>query len=36
MEFQPSFGVAFWLALGMHAVAAEWWLRARPGPPDSD
>jgi uncharacterized membrane protein len=35
MEFQPSFGVAFWLALGMHAVAAEWWLRARPGPPDS-
>jgi hypothetical protein len=33
MEFQPSFGVAFWLALGMHALAAEWWLRTRPAPP---
>lgn len=29
LESRPAFAVAFWLALTMHAVAAEWWLGAR-------
>jgi uncharacterized membrane protein len=31
-SFHGAFDPAFWLAFGMHALAAEWWLRVRPGP----
>ncbi len=34
LEFREAFGVAFWLGLSMHAVAAELWLRWRPAPDD--
>ncbi|MBM6400491.1 DUF2306 domain-containing protein [Phycicoccus sonneratiae] len=30
MPARSTFGVAFWLGLGMHVAAAEWWLRRTP------
>jgi len=30
LGFEDAFGVAFWIAFVMHAVAAEIWLRLRP------
>jgi len=33
LTFRESFAPAFWLALTMHAVAAEVWLHHRPAPP---
>lgn len=30
LGFRESFGVAFWLGLSMHVIAAEAWLRWRP------
>jgi uncharacterized membrane protein YozB (DUF420 family) len=30
LTFDDAFGLAFWLAFGMHALAAELWLRWRP------
>lgn len=32
MTFSQGFGLAFWLGLGTHAAAAEWWLWWRPEP----
>lgn len=34
-EFQDAFGPAFWIALSMHAIVAEVWIRRRPEPPES-
>jgi predicted membrane protein DUF2306 len=31
-SFQESFAPAFWIALTLHALAAEWWLRTTPHP----
>ncbi|MGG5258482.1 DUF2306 domain-containing protein [Phycicoccus avicenniae] len=30
MPARSTFGLAFWLGLGMHVVAGEWWLRRTP------
>jgi uncharacterized membrane protein len=30
LAFDEAFGLAFWLAFTMHAIAAELWLRGRP------
>ena len=32
LGFRDAFGIAFWLAFSMHALAAELWLRWRPWP----
>lgn len=32
LGFADGFGLAFWLGLGTHAIAAEWWLARRPEP----
>ena len=34
LEFENSFGPAFWISFCVHALAAELWLRARPSPPE--
>ena len=36
LTFRGSFGVAFWLAFLMHALAAELWLRVRSSPVPSE
>lgn len=33
LDLRDSFAVAFWLAFGIHAAVAEWWIRATPHPP---
>jgi uncharacterized membrane protein len=34
LDFEDSFGPAFWISFSLHAAAAELWLRAFPNPPD--
>jgi hypothetical protein len=34
LEFEDSFGPAFWISFSLHALAAELWLRARPSAPE--
>lgn len=34
IDFQPSFGPAFWIGFALHALAAELWVRAFPDPPE--
>jgi predicted membrane metal-binding protein len=34
LEFEDSFGPAFWISFSLHAVAAELWLRRFPNPPE--
>lgn len=33
LDFRDSFALGFWLAFGMHALFAEWWIRTTPHPP---
>jgi len=35
LDFQGSFGPAFWISFTLHALVAELWLRARPLPPET-
>lgn len=30
LDFQDSFGVAFWIGLSLHVLAGEWWVRTTP------
>jgi uncharacterized membrane protein len=30
LNFHDSFGAAFWIALSLHALAGEWWIRKTP------
>jgi hypothetical protein len=30
-----SFGAAFWIALSLHVLAGEWWIRTTPPKTDS-
>ena len=30
LNFQHSFGAAFWIALSLHVLAGEWWIRTTP------
>lgn len=32
LEFRDAFGLSFWLAFALHALAAEVWLRVNPSP----
>ena len=34
LDFQSSFGPAFWVAFSLHVVIGELWLRAYPDPPE--
>ncbi len=34
LDFQSSFGPAFWISFTVHAIGAELWLRAFPQPPE--
>lgn len=36
LDLRAAFGLSFWVALVIHAGAAEWWVRTRPVPPDAD
>jgi uncharacterized membrane protein len=30
LDFHDSFAAAFWIALGLHVIAGEWWVRSTP------
>jgi uncharacterized membrane protein len=34
LDFASSFGPAFWISFTLHALVAEFWLRAFPNPPE--
>lgn len=36
LDLRAAFGLSFWLALVIHASAAEWWVRTGPVPLDAD